>query len=130
MLSVIFMHTYFISFFSTYVSMKSVLFSAFHPLHMSIASVHFHIWIFFYSSADAGLVWRYANFILDRNASEGVRVFMETQAQLDPSKVLQTLQRYPQARLTFLHHLIDTKNLQVRATCLLIHCRKIMTINE
>ncbi|XP_027234374.1 transforming growth factor-beta receptor-associated protein 1 isoform X1 [Penaeus vannamei] len=63
-------------------------------------------------SADAGLVWRYANFILDRNASEGVRVFMETQAQLDPSKVLQTLQRYPQARLTFLHHLIDTKNLQ------------------
>ena len=60
------------------------------------------------------MVWRYADFVLDRDASEGVRVFIETQATLDPSRVLHTLQRYPEARLGFLHHLIDTKKLQVR----------------
>lgn len=99
--------------------MKGILFPTYETQYMNIAYIHFHRRVLFYSSADAGVVWRYANFILDRDASEGVRVFMETQALLDPSKVLQTLQRYPQARLTFLHHLIDTKNLQVRTFCYL-----------
>ncbi|XP_063877866.1 transforming growth factor-beta receptor-associated protein 1-like isoform X2 [Scylla paramamosain] len=63
-------------------------------------------------ATDTNVVWRYADFVLDRDSSEGVRVFTETQAALDPSRVLHTLQRYPEARLGFLHHLIDTKKLQ------------------
>lgn len=62
---------------------------------------------------DANVVWRYADFVLDRDSNEGVRVFTETHATLDPSRVLHTLQRYPEARLGFLHHLIDTKKLKV-----------------
>ncbi|KAG7163807.1 Transforming growth factor-beta receptor-associated protein 1-like [Homarus americanus] len=65
-----------------------------------------------YSAADPNVVWRYSDFVLDRNPLEGVRVFTETKATLDPSRVLQILQRYPEARLGFLHHLIDTKKLQ------------------
>lgn len=61
---------------------------------------------------DANVVWRYADFVLDRDSNEGVRVFTETHATLDPSRVLHTLQRYPEARLGFLHHLIDTKKLK------------------
>lgn len=63
-------------------------------------------------SSDPSVVWRYTDFILDRDAAEGVRVFTETQASLDPSRVLHTLQRYPEARLGYLHYLIDTKKLQ------------------
>lgn len=63
-------------------------------------------------ASDPNVVWRYSDFVLDRNPVEGVRVFTETKATLDPSRVLQVLQRYPEARLRFLHHLIDTKKLQ------------------
>ncbi|KAK3864441.1 hypothetical protein Pcinc_029874 [Petrolisthes cinctipes] len=62
---------------------------------------------------DSKMVWRYANFVLDRCPKEGVRVFTQTRASLDPTKVLAALQQYPDARLGFLHHLIDTKKLQV-----------------
>ncbi|XP_066960636.1 transforming growth factor-beta receptor-associated protein 1-like [Macrobrachium rosenbergii] len=61
---------------------------------------------------DSSVIWRYADFVLDRNPSQGVRIFTESQATLDPSRVLQSLQRYPEARLSFLHHLIDTKKLK------------------
>ena len=63
-------------------------------------------------AGDPNLVWRYVDFVLDRDSGEGVRVFTKTQASLDPSRVLHSLQRYPEVRLGFLHHLIDTKKLQ------------------
>lgn len=63
-------------------------------------------------ASDPSVIWRYAEFVLDRNPVEGVRIFTETQASLEPSKVLQLLRRYPEARLNFLHHLIDTKKLK------------------
>ncbi|KAK8726458.1 hypothetical protein OTU49_010260 [Cherax quadricarinatus] len=63
-------------------------------------------------AADPNVVWRYSDFVLDRNPMEGVRVFTDTKATLNPSRVLQILQRYPEARLGFLHHLIYTKKLQ------------------
>ncbi|XP_045583732.2 transforming growth factor-beta receptor-associated protein 1 [Procambarus clarkii] len=63
-------------------------------------------------ATDPNVVWRYSDFVLDRNSVEGIRVFTETNATLDPSRVLQVLQRYPEARLGFLHHLIDTKKVQ------------------
>ncbi|CAL4122719.1 unnamed protein product, partial [Meganyctiphanes norvegica] len=61
---------------------------------------------------DANVLWRYAEFVLDRNAEQGVRVFIETKAQVEPPKVLQAFQRHPKARLQYLHHLIDTQNFQ------------------
>lgn len=68
---------------------------------------------YYYRVTDSKVVWRYANFVLDRCPKEGVRVFTQTRASLDPTKVLAALQQYPDARLLFLHHLIDTKKLQV-----------------
>ncbi|KAG0723950.1 Transforming growth factor-beta receptor-associated protein 1 [Chionoecetes opilio] len=63
-------------------------------------------------ATDPNVVWRYADFVLDRDWVEGVRVFTQSRAPLDPPRVLRALQRYPEARLSFLHHLIDTKKLK------------------
>ncbi|KAK7068882.1 transforming growth factor, beta receptor associated protein 1 [Halocaridina rubra] len=63
-------------------------------------------------ASDSAVIWRYSEFVLDRDPIQGVRIFTETQAYLDPSRVLQALQRYPEARLSFLHHLIDTKKMR------------------
>ncbi|XP_076056469.1 transforming growth factor-beta receptor-associated protein 1-like isoform X2 [Oratosquilla oratoria] len=58
---------------------------------------------------DASIVWRYADFVLEHDAVQGVRVFIESAASLNPTEVLETLHRYPDARLKYLHHLIYSK---------------------
>ncbi|KAL7642552.1 UNVERIFIED_CONTAM: hypothetical protein RMT77_007113 [Armadillidium vulgare] len=58
---------------------------------------------------DESLLWRCADFVLDIDVSEGLRMFCDYPSTLDPDKVLKCLARYPKSRIKFLQHLINVQ---------------------
>ncbi|KAB7494158.1 Transforming growth factor-beta receptor-associated protein 1 [Armadillidium nasatum] len=58
---------------------------------------------------DESLLWRCADFVLDIDESEGLRMFCDYPSTLDPDKVLKCLARYPKSRIKFLQHLINVQ---------------------
>lgn len=69
-----------------------------------------------YFSAPEELVWRYADFILEKDSDEGVKIFMKQQTTENDErdeKVVAFLSKYPKAHLKYLEHLVLVNNSQV-----------------
>jgi len=60
---------------------------------------------------DADLVWKYADLVLQRDEDAGARVFAS--ASFNQNTVLEHLQQYPHALITYLENLVLEKQIQV-----------------
>ena len=63
-------------------------------------------------------IWRFADFVLERDQEVGVRIFMqppsgETRPAEWDEKVLNLVQRYPDAHITYLEHVVLENDSQV-----------------
>ena len=92
----------------------------------------------FYFSAPAELSWRYADFLLKSDESEGVKVFMRRHEPLCPerdAKIVNFLQQYQRAYLLYLEYLVSERDSKVNfwkitAEVTILHFCSISVFNE
>ncbi|XP_070654491.1 transforming growth factor-beta receptor-associated protein 1 isoform X1 [Bos indicus] len=68
-------------------------------------------------STDPDLVWRHADWVLQRSQEVGVQVFTkrpldEQQSGFNPDDIISCLKKYPQALVKYLEHLVTERRLQ------------------
>ena len=65
------------------------------------------------SCKDTNLLLEYSTLLLEESPSVGVTLFTQSNRDWDPKQVLRLLERFPEAKCQYLHHLVDTLKMEV-----------------
>jgi hypothetical protein len=95
---------------------------------------HFFLILTVRSLSDHELVWKYVDWVLEKDEEMGVRVLTERPANEPPSErlradaVIDYLHRFPRAVIAYLEHLVFTRKMEVTVCFILLFYADVVVI--